>query len=113
MSDINYWDYEFTWSYLKALIEEFNEKWPTYYFYIEPFLDSEVIDIVGMFNDYGFYIFFHLDKSLPGRFRVEDKRVEHVLSVTLNPNSLIQKKEFEMLLIKESVDYIKKLKGDK
>lgn len=111
MADSNYWDYEFTWSYLKNILEWFNEKWPSYRFYIEPFLDSDIVDIVGVFNDYGLIVFFIIDKNYLGKFTEENSSID-IKRIRINPNNLITNKDLEMLLINYSINFMKKHKGD-
>lgn len=108
---VSFNDYTCVYDWLLEFLEWFNEKWPSYKFNIEPFLSSNITDIVGMFSDYGMIVFLYIDDNLIGKYQelhstLESKRIR------INPNNLISNKDFEMLLINYSINFLKKLKGN-
>lgn len=95
---MNFKTYTFVYEYLMNFLEGFNEKWSAYHFYIEPFLEGSE-NIVGIFSETKLFVFFHIDKELPGRYREEENKNIDVVRITINPDNMITKKELEFLLL--------------
>ncbi len=97
---ISYFDYEFCWSCLKEYLEEFNSKF-SYGFHIEPFLTGSE-KIVGIFSDYGLFIFFELFENVVNPEVIECDQVNKIV-ININPNLVLEYKKFELILLKYSV----------
>ena len=96
----NYFDYEFAWCEIKKMVEEFNVKF-NYGFHIEPFLTGSE-ELIGIFSDYGLFIFFEIDNKQLVRFQVTESRINKVV-IKINPNLMIPYKDFELILLNYSI----------
>ena len=90
--------YTFVYEYLMNFLEGFNEKWSAYHFHLEPFLEGSE-DIVGIFSDNELFVFFYIEKELPGRYREEESQYPDIVRLTINPDNMITNKELEFLLL--------------
>ena len=100
---VSYFDYEFSWSYLKQFKEWFNSKYEIK-IELEPFLMSgDIYDIIGMFTRKGLILFFNLDCEV--KEIIIDGSLINDISIKVNPNNMISFKELEFLILDFSVKY--------
>ena len=109
MNQANYFDYEFVWSHIKEMMDEFNTKF-NYGFHIEPFLMSGC-ETVGMFSDYGLFVFFRLNSDHVGKYSVLSRDYE-LVRIEINPEILISYIDFEVLLVTEQTRLFKLKRGN-
>ena len=94
---INFYHYEFVWSYLKDFKEWFNSKY-NLKFELEPFLSGDY-DIVGFYLDNGLIVFVYLDMYQNEKYFIKDDSLEKdVARLSINPNNPFSFKELEMLI---------------
>lgn len=94
---INFYQYEFVWSYLNDFKEWFNSKY-TLKFELEPFLSGEY-DIVGFFLSNGLIVFIYLNiNQIEKQIILDDSFLKGYITISINPNDPLNYKELEMLI---------------
>ena len=103
--NVSYFDYEFSWSYLKQFKEWFNSKYENK-IELEPFLMSgDRYDIIGMFTRKGLIMFFNLDCEVKDFIIKDGSFMNDYVSIKVNPNNMISFKDLEFLILDFSVKY--------
>ena len=91
----SFFNYEYTWSTLNDYVERFNKRYK-YHFTIEPFLHSDDYSNVGIFNQFGLFVFFLITPHLLEKTKILTEKID-LIRLQVNPENFMTYEDFEIL----------------